>query len=78
MVEGGAKNEMASVLVTVESEQEPDLLPFSFFFPFHFNQKQRRPAVEKHDEKQSLHELKAERGRRQQGETGRDKQTDNY
>lgn len=32
----------------------------------------------KHDEKQSLHELKAERGRRGEGETGRDKQTDNY
>lgn len=36
------KNEMASMLVTVKSEQKPDLLLFS-----DFNQKQRRPAVEK-------------------------------
>lgn len=47
------------------------------FFFFYFNQKQRR--WKKHDEKQSLHELKAEGEAAGEGwGTGRHKQTDNY
>lgn len=81
------KNEMASLLVTVGREREWDLLLFFLFFFFTLIKSRDAQQWKKHDEKQSLHELKAEGGRwrvggrRWRGEgwgTGRHKQTDNY
>lgn len=67
---------MASVLGGVGREREKVGYALFFFF-FFYNQKQRRMHGKKHDEKQSLHELKAERGRRgRQAETNKQTTTD--